>query len=83
MPDVFSGLFGGDWMAVSAIHARERRAIHKRGQRGAPMTINMNYGIKRPPADNVSWASGRAALNSHNVTTNRQSRHENMLFAAH
>lgn len=42
MPDVFFGLFGGDWMAVSAIHARERRAIHKRGQRGAPMTLNMN-----------------------------------------
>lgn len=83
MPDVFFGLFGGDWMAVSAIHARERRAIHKRGQRGAPMTINMKYGIKRPPADNVSWASGRAALNSHNVTTNRQSQRENMLFAAH
>ena len=75
--------FWGDWMAVSAIHARERRAIHKRGQRGTPMTLNMNYGIKRPPADNVLWASGRAALNSHNVTTNRQSRHENMLFAAH
>lgn len=75
--------FWGDWMAVSAIHARERRAIHKRGQRGAPMTLNMNYGIKRPPADNVSWASGRAALNIHNVTKNRQSRHENMLFAAH
>lgn len=54
MPDVYFGLFGGDWMAVSAIHARERRAIHKRGQRGAPMTLNMNYGIKRPPADNVS-----------------------------
>ena len=83
MADVYFGLFGGDWMAVSAIHAREMRAIHKRGQRGAPMTLNMNYGIKRPPADNVSWASGRAALNSHNVTTNRQPRHENMLFAAH
>ena len=83
MPDVYFGLFGGDWMAVSAIHARERRAIHKRGQRGAPMTLNMNYGIKRPPADNVSWASGRAALNSHNVTINRQSQREDMLFAAH
>lgn len=83
MPDVFFGLFGGDWMAVSAIQARERRAIHKRGQRGAPMTLNMNYGIKRPPADNVSWASGRAALNSHNVTTNRQSQRVNMSFAAH
>ena len=46
MPDVYFGLFGGDWMAVSAIHARERRAIHKRGQRGAPMTLNINYGIK-------------------------------------
>ena len=34
--------FGGDWMAVSAIHARERRAIHKRGQRGAPMNYNIN-----------------------------------------
>ena len=83
MPDVYFGLFGGDWMAVSAIHARERRAIHKRGQRGAPMTLNMNYGIKRPPADNVSWASGRAALNNHNATTNHLSRHENMLSAAH
>ena len=47
------------------------------------MTLNMNYGIKRPPADNVLWTSGRAALNSHNVTTNRQSQRENMLFAAH
>ena len=83
MPDVYFGLFGGDWLAVSAIHARERRAIHKRGQRGAPMTLNMNYGIKRQPADNVSWASERAALNSHNVTTNRQPQHENKLFAAH
>ena len=42
LPDVYFGLFGGDWMAVSAIHARERRAIHKRGQRGAPMTLNIN-----------------------------------------
>ena len=24
------------------------------------MTLNMNYGIKRPPADNVSWASGES-----------------------
>lgn len=83
MPDVYFGLFGGDWLAVSAIHARERRAIHKRGQRGTPMTLNMNYRIKRPPADNVSWASGRAALNSHNVTTKHQSQRKNMLFAAH
>lgn len=83
MPDVYFGLFGGYWMAVSAIHARERRAIHKRGQRGAPMTLNMNYGIKRPPADNVSWASERTIPNSHNVTTNCQSQRENMLFAAH